>query len=474
MSSISTGSSNNLAPSNVSPRPVTTRTKMLLEGPILSTLLRLAAPNVIVNMVLIAVTASVDAHFVGRLGSSALAGLSLVFPLLMLTQQMANSSMGGAIASAIARAIGSGRHEDAAALAVHGVVIASGMAALFSSILLVAGPSIYALMSGDGSIRAAAIEYSNAIFAGGLAYWLLSTLTSVIRGTGQAVVLAIVYLAAECLHVLLVPLLVFGLGPIPAFGITGAGMATITSFAAATIALAWYIVSGRTAIVLSLWRGGLERRLFVEILRVGLPMSLQPVLNNLTLAMLTAFAGALGTVSLAGFGAAIRLEYILYPLTFGLGAGLLAMFGTNIGAGQLARAARITWIAAGFAAGLTGGIGLLAVIWPSVWIAIFSADPAVNLAGASYLFVAGFAYPLLGLGITMNSAFQAAGRPLWPLLGITSRLLVVAIGGWFAATNSLTGLGFVTAAGIVAYGASLGIAFRAGAWRPRPKTMKAS
>jgi Na+-driven multidrug efflux pump len=302
---------------------------------------------------------------------------------------------------------------------------------------------------------------------------LLSTLTSVVRGTGQAAVLAIVYLAAECLHVLLVPLLVFGLGSIPALGITGAGIATVTSFTAATIALAWYIASGRTAIVLSLWRGGLERRLFGEILRVGLPMSLQPILNNLTLAVLTAFASALGTVSLAGFGAAIRLEYILYPLTFGLGAGLLSMVGTNFGAGQLARAARITWIAAGLAAGVTGGVGLIAVLWPSAWIAIFSADPAVNLAGTSYLVVAGFAYPLLGLGIIMNSAFQAAGRPLWPLLGVTSRLLVVAIGGWFAVTHSLAGLGFVTAAAMVAFGGSLGIAFRAGAWRPRPKIIEA-
>src|SRR5262245_14835594 len=86
------------------------RTRLLLEGPIVSTLLRLAAANVVVNVVLIAVTATVDAHFVGRMGPSALAGLSLVFPLIMLMQQMANSSMGGAIASAIARAIGAGRH----------------------------------------------------------------------------------------------------------------------------------------------------------------------------------------------------------------------------------------------------------------------------------------------------------------------------------------------------------------------------
>src|SRR6267142_7207528 len=126
------------APSTGVQNPGATLRRLLLEGPIVSTLLGLAVPNVVVNVVLIAVTASVDAHFVGQLDPSALAGLSLVFPLLMLMQQVANSSMGGAVASAVARAIGSGRHEDASALVVHGLVIACGMAAVFASVLLVA------------------------------------------------------------------------------------------------------------------------------------------------------------------------------------------------------------------------------------------------------------------------------------------------------------------------------------------------
>src|SRR5215467_3249563 len=90
------------------------RTRLLLEGPIVATLLRLAPPNLVVNVVLIAVTASVDAHFVGQLGIEALAGLSLVFPPLMLMQQMANATMGGAIAAAVGRAIGAGQRDDAA------------------------------------------------------------------------------------------------------------------------------------------------------------------------------------------------------------------------------------------------------------------------------------------------------------------------------------------------------------------------
>jgi MatE len=164
----------------------------------------------------------------------------------MLMQQMANSSMGGAVASAIARAIGAGRHADASAIVIHGIVIAVGMAIIFASVLLIGGPAIYTLMGGTGDTLAATLEYSNPIFAGALAYWLLSTLTSVVRGAGQATVLAVVYLAAEILHIALVPILMFGIGPLPPFGITGAGVATVTSFTVSSAVLAWYVASGRT------------------------------------------------------------------------------------------------------------------------------------------------------------------------------------------------------------------------------------
>lgn len=460
------------------PKPnATTRTRLLLEGPIVSTLLRLAAPNVIVNVVLIAVTATVDAHFVGQVGPGALAGISLVFPLIMLMQQMANSSMGGAIASAIARAIGAGRHADASALVIHGIVIAIGMSVIFAGVLLIAGPAIYGMMSGTGDTLAAALEYSNAIFAGALAYWVLSTLTSVVRGAGQATVLAVVYIAAEILHIGLVPLLMFGAGPLPPFGIAGAGIATVASFTASSIFLAWYIFSGRTAIRLSLRELQFNRRLFVEILRVGAPMSLQPVLNNLALATLTGFVGTLGAAQLAGFGAAVRLEYLLYPLAFGLGAGVIAMVGTNIGAGNLARAGRIAWTAAVLAAGVTGCIGLFGITSPGTWINLFTDVPEVHRLGAAYLVISCLAYPFLGLGLALASAFQAAGRPAWPVMSIASRAFVVALGGWIvvhSAGPSVTDLAVVAACGLAAYGVTLAIAFRAGAWRSNKTATSAS
>jgi putative MATE family efflux protein len=455
-------------PAVSAPSPGEARTRLLLEGPVVATLLRLAGPNVVVNVVLIAVTATVDAHFVGRLGAGALAGISLVFPLLMLMQQMANASMGGAIASAVARAIGAGRHADASALVVHAVVIAVGMAVIFTAVLLIGGPAIYTLMGGAGEIRAAALEYSNALFAGALAYWLLSTLTSVVRGAGEAAVLAVVYLAAEALHIMLVPVLMFGIGPLPPLGITGAGIATVVSFAASSAVLAWYIASGRTAITVTLRGTRLSRRLFAEVLRVGAPMSFQPILNNLALATLTGFVGTLGAAQLAGFGIAARLEYLLYPLAFGLGAGVLAMFGTNVGAGRDARAARIAWVASALATAVTGCVGLFGLVLPGAWTGLFTQAPEVHALAAEYLVIISFAYPFLGLGLTLSSAFQAAARPLWPLLGIASRTVIVMLGGWIALHLPGSGLGnlaLVAAAGLVAYGVTLGISFRAGLWR---------
>ena len=442
--------------------PAAARMRLMLEGPIVPTLLRLAVPNLVVNVVLIAVTTSVDAHFVGRLGLDALAGLALVFPLMMLMQQMANMAMGGAIAASIARAIGAGRREDAASLVIHALAIAAGAAALFSAVFLLGGSTIYGWLGGRGPILAAALEYSNVIFAGALAYWILGALTSVVRATGQVAILAYVYVAAEVLHIALVPALVFGAGPIPALGITGAGLATVISFTVSSATLAWYLASGRTSVALSLRGLRFERRLFGEILRVGAPMSLAPVLNNVALATLTTYAGLLGVTSLAAFGAAVRLEYLLYPLNFGLGAAVLAMVGSNIGARQFTRAAHIAWTAVGLSACVMACVSVLAIAAPDVWMGLFSRDPAILAAAAGYLAVVGLAYPFVAVN-TLMSAFQATRQPEWPLAAMTCRLLIVVVGGWVAIEvlqAGLVGLGVVTALGLATWGIVQAVAFR--------------
>src|ERR1700752_1313325 len=125
------------------------RTRLLLEGPIFSTLLRLATPNCLVMLVQASV-GLIETYFVGQLGTDALAGVTLVFPVLMLMQMMSGGAMGGGISSAIARALGAGRRDDADALARHALAIGLGFGVVFTLAVLVGGRWLYGAMGGRG------------------------------------------------------------------------------------------------------------------------------------------------------------------------------------------------------------------------------------------------------------------------------------------------------------------------------------
>src|SRR5271170_5822501 len=126
------------------------RTRALIEGPIVATLIRLAAPNVLVMLAQSSV-GLIETYFVGKLGTDALAGVALVFPLLMLMQMMSAGAMGGGMSSAIARALGGGRRDDANALALHALVIALIFGLAFTIALLAGGPALYTAMGGSGA-----------------------------------------------------------------------------------------------------------------------------------------------------------------------------------------------------------------------------------------------------------------------------------------------------------------------------------
>jgi putative MATE family efflux protein len=448
-------------------RPVADRTRLLLEGPIARTLLRLAAPNVVVMAVQAAVSAG-EAYFLGWLGADALAGVSLAFPLIMLMQTMSAGGMGGGVSSAVARALGASRPSDANALVLHSLVIATVMAACFTGTLLLGGPVLYRAMGGTGGALAAALAYSNIVFGGAIAVWLFNTLASVVRGTGNMLLPASVVVAGAALTLSLSPALICGWGPVPPLGIAGAAAGLVAYYAAGSLILFAYLVSGRSLVRLPLSDLRLRRRLFGEILRVGAPSLLNNVQTNLTVVLLTGLVGPLGTTALAGYGMGARLEYLQIPLVFGFGSALVTMVGTNIGAGCQARAERIAWTGAGMAAILTGAIGLGAALAPRVWVGLFSADPEVLQAGATYLRIVGPAYGFFGLGLALYFASQGAGRLLWPVLAGFSRLVIASVGGWMAIHwfgGGLTALFGVMALAFVVFGITVTVAVGSGAWR---------
>jgi len=448
------------------------RTRLLLEGPIVPTLLRLGAPNVAV-MVAQAAAGIIETWFVGKLGTDALAGMALVFPAVMLMQMVSAGAMGGGIASSIARALGAGRRDDANALVWHALAIAGLFSLLFTAVMLLAGPALYVRMGGTGRSLDAALTYSNWVFAGAVLVWAFNSLAAVLRGTGNMAVPATVTSAGLLMLIPLSPLLIFGWGPVPALGIAGGAIALLLYYAVGTLVLLVYVRSPRS-LLRPVWaQCRLRWPLFRDILRVGLLGAVSTAATNLSIGIATALAGAFGPAAIAGYGTASRLEYLLVPMVFGVGAPLVAMVGTSIGAGRRERALRATWAGAAIAFGLSGGVGLAAAIWPEAWLGLFDSDPAMIAAGSQYLRIVGPFYGFFGLGLVLYFASQGAGKLLWPVIGNAARLAVAAAGGWLAlhlAAGSVGaggGLAMVfaaQAAALVVYGVVNAWSVAGGAW----------
>src|SRR5437762_2971021 len=357
---------------------IDSRTRALLRGSIVLTLLRLAWPNILV-MLAQASTGLIETWWVSHLGTDALAGMALVFPVVMLMQMVSAGAMGGGISSAVARALGAGRRKEADALVLHAVVVNVALGAFFSIVMLAFGPPMYRALDGTGGELQTALSYSNVVFAGDVLLWFMNALASVIRGTGNMLVPSVVIGAGVIVLVPLSPCLIFGVGPFPELGVAGAGLALVLFYAAGTAVLLWYILSGRNLARFRLTR--LRWPLFRDILAVGAVAAVTSLQTNLTVALATALvAGTSGTNAVAGYGTGVRLEYLLIPVIFGLGAPLLTGFLrviVAIGGGWLALrlTGSLNWLFAALAFGLiVYGITLTAAITSGAW---FGRDSAL-------------------------------------------------------------------------------------------------
>jgi putative MATE family efflux protein len=390
-----------------------------------------------------------DTYFVGRLGTVPLAGLALVFPMLMLLSMTSAGAMGGGVSSAIARALGAGDAPRARRLVVHALIIAAGMAAAFTILMLAFARPLYRLLGGEGETLAAALAYSNILFGGALSVWLANTLSSVLRGTGNMALPAGTLIAAATIQVPLSGSLVLGLGPIPALGIAGAAVALVSAFSLAAIAQAAVVFRRGSALRPTRADLKLEGKLFADILRVGGLSVLNAFQTVLTAAVLTGFVGRFGAAALAGYGVGVRLELLQIPLVFAVGQALVVMVGVSIGAGDTARAKRVAWAGTAVAASFCLAIGATAAIFPLGWVGLFSADPAVLDVGSRYLHIVAPFYPLLGAGVALYFASQGAGQMLHPVLAGTARLAIVVAGGALAAS-------LAAIFGVIAFGMALG------------------
>lgn len=437
----------------------------LQQGPILSTLVRLSLPNVLA-MVMTVLVGIAETYYVGRLGTTPLAAMALVFPFAMLTGMMSAGAMGGGVSSAVSRALGASDTARANVLAFHALLIGAGAGVAYSLVFLVGGPYFYRWLGGTGAVLAEAARYSAVLFSGALLVWLSNTLASILRGTGNMRVPSIAIVAAALLQIALGGALGLGWGPVPAFGMVGVAAGHIIATAASVAFFLWFLVSGQGRLTLRLRGVAVQRGMFGDILRVGAVSLISPVQSVLTVLVVTGLVAHLGVLPLAGYSIGQRLEFLLIPVAFGIGVAAVPMVGMAVGAGDIARARRVAWTAAGLSAANLGLIGLVVTVAPDLWARLFSADEVVLEHARQYLRTAGPAFPFFGLGLTLYFAAQGSGKVLGPVLAGSVRLLVVAaVGLWLARSGQDAGSYFaLVAAAMALYGISTAVAVKTTRW----------
>lgn len=437
----------------------------LTSGPVLPTLLRLALPNM-ASMFAVTLVAVAETSYVGALGTASLAGMALVFPMVMLQQMMSAGAMGGGISSAISRAIGAGDEARARALAVHATVIGLLFGLAFMAVFLSVGPQIYRALGGQGAALEQAAIFSGTVFFGSISVWLNNSFASIIRGQGNMKIPSAALFAIAATEMSIGGGLGLGLGPLPRLGMTGVALGQVVAYTGGAIFFFWYLRSGRTRVKLQFHGVALHWAMFRDILKVGLLACLSPLQTVLTALILTRLVAQFGTEALAGYGIGARLEFLLIPITFAIGVACVPMVGMAIGAGLTERARRVAWTGGSLAAAVLGTIGAVFMVAPDLWAMRFTADPAVLDSARTYLAWSGFGYAFFGMGLALYFSAQGAGKVLGPVLAGTSRLFVIAIGGWWLATMdapawtmfALVGLGMAV------YGIATSLAVYATRW----------
>jgi MATE family, multidrug efflux pump len=440
---------------------LSSRTQRILAAPVLPLLLSLAAPNIGEAAARITFLTA-DALFVSWLGSDALAGVAVVFPLFLILQTATASGIGSGVSSAIGRALGAGDHARATSLAGVAVVIALLGAALTTALLLIGGPRLYAAMGLTGRSLEMAVLYGAVMFGGAGFVWLMNLLANVSRGAGNMMVPAFAIAIGEAFHLALSPALIVGWGPFPALGMAGAALAALAAYAVGATVLVVHLISRQALVRLRFRTIRFRRHEAIAILGVGALSAASATLFQITTFFVAGLISVLGSSAVAAYGAANRLEMLQYPITFAFGSAVITMVATAAGARDFERARRVAWTGAAVA----GAIGLVftaVALFGGRWMGLFTTDPAIREVGTLYLLCQAAVFPFTGAGLACYFACLGLGFVSGPFVLATVRLILIVAGCWLAL--SLTGNAVVAfaaiAVGIAFFGVSLLIMMRA-------------
>ena len=409
-----------------------------------------------------------EVWFIGQLGTSSLAAIALSFPLLMLIQTMAGGAVGGAVTSSIARALGGGDLPRAEKLIWHALAVTLGGVIIFLLLYILFGDFLLSFLGGTGMVLDQARNYCLVLFSGGMFIWLVSIVGAIFRGMGDMKFPAKLMILGALIQIPLSGVLVLGLFGLPLLGIVGAAVSAVISGLLVSSIMLFRLAKGSQKLKIRWSACQFSSKLFHDILNVAVPASLSPIFTVTTILSLTAIVGRFGEAALAGYGIGSRVEFLMIPLVFGLGAAMTSMVGTNVGAGNIERAEKIGWIGSSLAALLSGSVGLILAIFPLAWVPLFTSDLQTIEAAKMYIQIVGPFFAFQGFGLSLYFASQGAGTMLWPIIATIFRVIVAIAGALylaFALEYGLQGVYIAAASGMIVFGIIIGIALKLGAWR---------
>jgi len=403
------------------------RTEVMGQAPIWKLLLRFSGPP-IVSMVMGASYNVVDAIFVGRLGPESLAALSIAFPLMMIFMAIGTGSGVGA-ASLISRRLGAGDQEGANRVAGVSIALAILIGALITLVCLPNLEALLRLFGASGPVLPLAKSYMSILLTFQVLNSFLMIIGSVIRAEGSPIFSSGAQIVSVLTNIALDPVLIFGLGPMPAMGVAGAATATVIGRGVGGLIYLVYFISGRTSYRFRPSYFLPRLRILIEVYRVGIASMARQGAMSIVIALANGVASSFGVIPLAVMGVMIRCMRLVGMVNMGLGQGMLPLVGYNFGAKQKERVGEIV-IKAGLV-GFSWGLlwWLVFMLFSPQVMSVFNTDPRFLLEGTQALRIFVLLFFAVGLQMVVTFFFQGIGKGLPSLVLASARQVIFLIPG---------------------------------------------
>lgn len=386
----------------------------LTKGPLDRAVILLSVPMVI-EMLMESLFAITDVFFVSRLGADAIATIGLTESLLTIIYTIAMGLSIGATA-VVARRIGEGDRDGAAIAAVQALLLGLVVAVVIGGLGASFAPQLLRLMGADDGVIRTGTGYATVMLAGEASFILIFLLNAAFRGAGDAQVAMRALILANGLNIVLAPCFIFGVGPFPELGVTGAGVGTTTGRFCGVFYLLW-----------SLTRPGGRLRVEARHLRLDVPAmrgmlqlaasgTFQYFVSTASWIGLTRILASFGGHTVAGYTIAIRcIIFALLP-SWGLANAAATLVGQSLGAGDPGRARAAVMLAGRYNMYFLGAVAVLFLAAAGPIVAIFTTDPTVAPVAEHALRLIALGYPFYAWGMVFTNAFNGAGDTRTPTL----------------------------------------------------------